>query len=71
MRGPVDELRGALREFGATYLVDTVQVRPGAPMLLTTMQGPAGSSGTLAGLPGNPQSAIVGLLPSSRRSWPA
>jgi molybdopterin molybdotransferase len=62
MRGPVDELRGALRELGALYLVDTVQVRPGSPMLLTILENPAGGSTLLAGLPGNPQAAIIALL---------
>jgi hypothetical protein len=61
MRGPVEGLRGALRALGARYLVDTVQVRPGAPMLLAIMNSPAGGT-LLAGLPGNPQAAVIGLL---------
>lgn len=54
MRGPVDQLRGALRELGARYLVDTVQVRPGSPMLLATLTSLAGGSTLMAGLPGQP-----------------
>jgi molybdopterin molybdotransferase len=62
MRGSVDELRGALSELGASYLVDTVQARPGAPMLLAALADPTGASTLLAGLPGNPQAAIAALL---------
>jgi molybdopterin molybdotransferase len=63
MRGPVDELRSALRELEAGYLVDTVDVRPGGPMMLAALPGRAGGGRTLlAGLPGNPQAAIVALL---------
>jgi molybdopterin molybdotransferase len=58
MRGPVDHLHGALAKLGATYLVDSVAVRPGFPMLLAALpDGPL-----VAGLPGNPQSAIVALV---------
>jgi molybdopterin molybdotransferase len=58
MHGPVDHLHPALRELGAEYVVDTVAVRPGFPMLVAVLPG-----GTvLAGLPGNPQSAIVALV---------
>ncbi len=58
MHGPVDHLHPALRELGAEYLVNTVAVRPGFPMLLARF--PEGQF--LAGLPGNPQSAVVALL---------
>lgn len=58
MRGPVDHLHPALAELGATYLVNTVAVRPGFPMLLARLPGGA----LVAGLPGNPQSAVVALL---------
>jgi molybdopterin molybdotransferase len=58
MRGPVDHLHPALRELGAEYIVNAVQVRPGFPMLLARF--PQGQF--LAGLPGNPQSAIVALV---------
>lgn len=62
MRGPVDHLHPALAELGASYVVNTVAVRPGYPMLLATVPGPDGRPRLLAGLPGNPQSAIVALM---------
>ncbi|GAA2511789.1 molybdopterin molybdotransferase MoeA [Pilimelia columellifera] len=62
MHGPVDHLHPALRRLGATYLVDTVAVRPGYPMLLASVSGPDGRARFVAGLPGNPQSAIIALL---------
>ncbi len=34
MHGPVDHLHPALAELGAEYVVNTVAVRPGFPMLL-------------------------------------
>ena len=58
MHGPVDHLHPALRELGAEYVVNTVEVRPGFPMLLASVEGGA----LVAGLPGNPQSAIIALL---------
>ncbi len=58
MRGPVDYLHPALVELGASYVVNTVEVRPGFPMLLARMPG----GKFVAGLPGNPQSAIVALV---------
>jgi molybdopterin molybdotransferase len=58
MHGPVDHLHAALESLGATLVVDTVQVRPGFPMLLATL--PDGTA--LVGLPGNPLSAVVALL---------
>jgi molybdopterin molybdotransferase len=58
MRGPVDHLHPALAALGATYLVNTVAVRPGFPMLVAQL--PDGRFVT--GLPGNPQSAIVALV---------
>lgn len=58
MHGPVDHLHPALRELGAEYVADTVAVRPGFPMVLARF--PPGQF--LAGLPGNPQSAIVALV---------
>ena len=57
MHGPVDHLHPALAELGAAYVVNTVEVRPGFPMLLAS----AGTT-VVAGLPGNPQSAIVALV---------
>jgi molybdopterin molybdotransferase len=58
MRGPVDHLHPALAKLGAEYVVNTVAVRPGYPMLLASLPG----GRFLAGLPGNPQSAVVTLV---------
>jgi molybdopterin molybdotransferase len=57
MHGPVDHLHPALSELDAGYVVNTVAVRPGFPMLLASVGGTL-----IAGLPGNPQSAIVALV---------
>jgi len=57
MHGPVDHLHPALRALGAEYVVNTVEVRPGFPMLLASV-----GDTLVAGLPGNPQSAIVALV---------
>ena len=54
-RGPRDTLRAALNELGA-LIVDHVRVRPGHPMLLADIGVP------VIGLPGNPHSALVGLM---------
>lgn len=61
MRGPVDHLHPALRELGAEYVVNTVAVRPGFPMLLARVVEDTGRVRFIAGLPGNPQSAVVAL----------
>src|SRR5690606_15665523 len=61
MHGPVDHLHPALEELGATYLVNTVRVRPGFPMLLARVTH-HGRPRFVAGLPGNPQSAIVAMM---------
>jgi len=58
MHGPVDHLHPALAKLGARYVVNTVAVRPGFPMLVAQL--PDGRF--VAGLPGNPQSAIVALV---------
>jgi molybdopterin molybdotransferase len=58
MHGPVDHLHPALAQLGAEYIVNTVAVRPGFPMLLAALPG----GRFLAGLPGNPQSAVVALV---------
>jgi molybdopterin molybdotransferase len=58
MMGPVDHLHPALAKLGARYVVNTVGVRPGLPMLVAAT--PDGRF--VAGLPGNPQSAIVALV---------
>ncbi|MFD0519263.1 molybdopterin molybdotransferase MoeA [Paractinoplanes durhamensis] len=62
MHGPVDHLHPALAELGAEYIVNTVAVRPGFPMLLARIPGADGRPRFLAGLPGNPQSAIIALV---------
>ncbi len=61
MHGPVDHLHPALDQIGAEYVVNTVAVRPGFPMLLARCPRPDGGTALIAGLPGNPQSAIVAL----------
>jgi molybdopterin molybdotransferase len=62
MNGPVDHLHPALAELGAEYVVNTVAVRPGFPMLLARVPGPDGRPRFLAGLPGTPQSAVIALV---------
>ena len=62
MHGPVDHLHPALAELGARYVANTVAVRPGFPMLLAEVPAPARRPAFVAGLPGNPQSAIVALV---------
>ncbi|MGC4806488.1 molybdopterin molybdotransferase MoeA [Micromonospora sp. DT233] len=62
MHGPVDHLHPALAALGADYVVNTVAVRPGFPMLLARLSHPDGRPRFVAGLPGNPQSAIVALV---------
>jgi molybdopterin molybdotransferase len=62
MHGPVDHLHPALAALDARYAVNTVEVRPGFPMLLATLPSPGGGTTLFAGLPGNPQSAIVALV---------
>jgi molybdopterin molybdotransferase len=58
MHGPVDHLHAALAELGAEYVVNTVAVRPGFPMLIARLPG----GQFIAGLPGNPQSTFVALV---------
>ncbi len=62
MHGPVDHLHPALEALGGGYVVNTVAVRPGFPMLVARVPGPDGRPRFLAGLPGNPQSAVVALV---------
>jgi molybdopterin molybdotransferase len=62
MHGPVDHLHPALAELNAEYVVNTVAVRPGFPMLLARVTLPDGRTSFLAGLPGNPQSAVIALI---------
>lgn len=58
MVGPVDHLHAALEAVGAEYVVNTVSVRPGFPMLLAR----TGDGRFIAGLPGNPQSAVIAVV---------
>jgi len=60
--GPRDFLRAVLDQFDATLHVDGVHVRPGHPMILATISRSDQSTFPVIGLPGNPLSAIVGLL---------
>ncbi len=62
MHGPVDHLHPALQALGGTYIANTVAVRPGFPMLLASVPRPGRTPAFVAGLPGNPQSAIVALV---------
>jgi len=62
MHGPVDHLHPALTKLGATYLANSVAVRPGFPMLLAQIPREGRAPAFVAGLPGNPQSAIVALV---------
>jgi molybdopterin molybdotransferase len=62
MSGPVDHLHPALAELGGHYVVNAAEVRPGFPMLLATVPRPDGGTALVAGLPGNPQSAVVALV---------
>lgn len=55
--GPVDYLHSAITECGGDLLIDAVLVRPGYHQLFAQLPGRA-----LVGLPGNPQSAVIGLL---------
>ena len=58
MVGPVDHLHAALAEIGAEYVINTVAVRPGFPMLLARTE----DGRFIAGLPGNPQSAVIAVV---------
>jgi molybdopterin molybdotransferase len=59
--GPRDHVHNALDSLNASLVVDRVRSRPGHPMLLAKIPH-RGKSVPLLGLPGNPQSAIVGLM---------
>jgi molybdopterin molybdotransferase len=61
MHGPVDHLHPALDAVNAEYVVNTVKVRPGFPMLLARIATDQGTR-WIAGLPGNPQSAVVAMM---------
>jgi molybdopterin molybdotransferase len=62
MHGPVDHLHPALEALGASYLANSVAVRPGFPMLLASISRDGRPPAFIAGLPGNPQSAVVALV---------
>ena len=55
--GPRDFLHRAIVELGGEIIIDKVAVRPGHPQLLGKV-----NDTLILGLPGNPQSAIVGLM---------
>ena len=58
--GPRDHVHAALARIGASFVVDRVRSRPGHPALLAMLR--ALTQIPVLGLPGNPQSAIVGLM---------
>ncbi len=60
--GPRDHIHAAIESRHWKLLVDRVKVRPGHPMLLAECKNDADHSIPLLGLPGNPQSAVAGLL---------
>ena len=62
--GPRDHVHGALAGLKAEFIVDRVRSRPGHPALLASLPTHSDThSGRLfLGLPGNPQSAVVGLM---------
>ncbi len=62
MHGPVDHLHPALATLGASYVANSVAVRPGFPMLLAQVPREGRRPAFVAGLPGNPQSAIVAVV---------
>ncbi len=55
--GPVDHLHQAIVDCDGEFVIDAVLVRPGYHQLFAKLPGQF-----LLGLPGNPQSAIIGLL---------
>lgn len=55
--GQRDHVHAAVAQLGGELIVDRVAVRPGHPMLLAQIDAVP-----LIGLPGNPHSAIVGLM---------
>lgn len=60
--GPRDHVHAAIAANDGELVVDRVAVRPGHPMLLATLRGEGDDPVPLIGLPGNPHSAIVGLM---------
>jgi molybdopterin molybdotransferase len=55
--GPVDHLHNAIIDAGGSFVIDAVLVRPGYHQLMAKI-----GDRHLIGLPGNPQSAVIGLL---------
>lgn len=55
--GPRDHVHAAIAALKGELVIDRVAVRPGHPMLLATVGGVP-----VIGLPGNPHSAVVGLM---------
>lgn len=55
--GPVDHLHNAIVDAGGNFIIDAVLVRPGYHQLMARI-----GKQHLIGLPGNPQSAVIGLL---------
>lgn len=55
--GPVDHLHDAIRDASGEFIIDAVLVRPGYHSLMARID-----EQILIGLPGNPQSAVIGLL---------
>ena len=55
--GPVDHLHNAIVDAGGEFIIDEVLVRPGYHQLMARI-----GKQFLIGLPGNPQSAVIGLL---------
>ena len=55
--GPVDHLHNAIVDAGGNFIIDAVLVRPGYHQLMAKI-----GTQHLIGLPGNPQSAVIGLL---------
>lgn len=55
--GPVDHLHNAVVDAGGSFIIDAVLVRPGYHQLMAKI-----GDRHLIGLPGNPQSAVIGLL---------
>lgn len=55
--GPVDHLHNVIVDAGGSFVIDSVLVRPGYHQLMARI-----GDQLLIGLPGNPQSAVIGLL---------
>ena len=60
--GPRDHVHAAIAAAAGSLVIDCVAVRPGHPMLLATLPAAGDCMVPMIGLPGNPHSAIVGLM---------